>query len=50
MASKITYDDLVDNDRFVASAYRSLVALGETPSQRPKEIVDDFLRIILSLL
>lgn len=43
MASKITYDDLVDNDRFVASAYRSLVALGETPSQRPKEIVDDFL-------
>ena len=43
MASKITYDDLVHNDRFVASAYRSLVALGETPSKKPKEIVDDFL-------
>mgnify|MGYP001209929629 FL=1 len=43
MASNITYDDLVNNDRFVSSAYRSLVALGETPSQNRKEIVDDFL-------
>ena len=43
MVSKVTYNSLINNKRFVNSAYRSLVALGETPNKNPKEIVDDFL-------
>jgi hypothetical protein len=43
MVSKVTYNSLINNKRFVNSAYRSLVALGETPNKNPKDVVDDFL-------
>ena len=44
MKNKITYDSLLQDDRFLSDAYYALQGLGETATKDRKEVLDKFLQ------
>ena len=50
MKNKITYDSLLQDDRFLSDAYYALQGLGETVTNDRKEVLDKFLQNVDTLI
>ena len=44
MNNKVTYNSLLQDDKFLSNAYHSLKAMGETVTNNRQEVLDKFLQ------